>query len=278
MSIPNIVLKAMLKNKENMLNLCHLNACSVFPKINSIRQIFNMVQMSAIAVSETWLTSKHTYQMISLSGYSVVRHDRNRMDVKRGGGVCVYINKNLTFKVLQKFKPNEKLEYILLELVHASTTLLFGAIYNPPRNVNYASLLEDIEDLSPRYENIVLTGDLNIDQISSSITTRNFRQSFLDLGLTVINHYPTHFSPNTSVSSCIDLLIVSDTTKTSFFDQISLPSISHHDLIVLGYDVPTVISLDEQPLSELQSYKPGRPHQRSLNDALARNLLPTEPE
>lgn len=117
MSIPNIVLKAMFTNADNMLKLCHLNACSIFPKINSIREIFKMVKMSAIAVSETWLNSKHTDQMISLAGYSVVRHDRNRTDVMRGGGVCVYVNSNLTFKVLKKSTPNEKLEYIILELI-----------------------------------------------------------------------------------------------------------------------------------------------------------------
>lgn len=244
--IPNVVLTAMLSGKTNNFNLCHFNACSIFPKITAIRRIVANLPLSIIAVSETWLTSKHTDQMVSISGYNLVRHDRHRKDVKRGGGVCIYASTDLKLKVLSSSDQDDYLEFLLLEVTAGTVVMLVGCVYNPPLRSNFDKLNEMLDELSPQYENVILMGDFNVNQMLTTRATQALSFALNSRGLTVVNSEPTHFAPN-HPASCLDLHIVSDIRKVSMYDQVSIPSISHHDLIVLSYDLPI-------PIRKLESY------------------------
>lgn len=235
--IPNIVLKAMLTSKTTAFNI-HLNACSIFPKINTIRKTVAMLPLNIIAVSETWLTSKHTDQMVSISGYNLIRHDRQRKDVKRGGGVCIYARIGLTLKVLSRSEPTDTLEFLLLQVCIQSQDVLVGFIYNPPQKNNLTNLLDSLDIFSPQYENIILTGDFNINQLVTNRASLELKNSLNSRGLFIVNSEPTHFTPNSNSMSCLDLHVVSDPRKITMYDQVAIPAISNHDLIILSYELP----------------------------------------
>ena len=74
----------------------HLNARSIWNKIDLIRNTFINKNVDIITFSETWLTSKMPNEMIDIEGYTIVRNDRNWHEdqitqiTKKGGGVYLY--------------------------------------------------------------------------------------------------------------------------------------------------------------------------------------------
>lgn len=53
-----------------MLNICHVNAGSVFPKIDLLRDLFENVSTHINILSETWMKSQHTNKAVELPGYT----------------------------------------------------------------------------------------------------------------------------------------------------------------------------------------------------------------
>lgn len=78
----------------------------------------------------------------------------------------------------------------------------------------------------------IICRDLNINTIDLAKTV-DFKDLLSHSGFFAINNQPTHFKPN-SEPSCIDLLICNCPDSVVMKDQIDLPVISHHDLIVMS--------------------------------------------
>lgn len=84
--IPNVMLKSLMTASNDRLNLAHVNAGSIFPKIDEFRSVFESVDYDIIAASETCFKSYRTDKSVILPGYDIVRSDRYG---KRSGGVCM---------------------------------------------------------------------------------------------------------------------------------------------------------------------------------------------
>lgn len=54
LNIPNIVMRSVFNYKNGGLNVCLINAGSVFPKIDQFRRIFEISNAHLIVVTETW--------------------------------------------------------------------------------------------------------------------------------------------------------------------------------------------------------------------------------
>lgn len=106
LNIPNIVVQSMLKNKKQLFNICHINACSIFPRMAYFRKLINGTSLSEICVSESRLNKSHTNHMIQLEGYNIIRSDRTVKNKSIGGGVCIYIKSNFKFKIISKIVVN----------------------------------------------------------------------------------------------------------------------------------------------------------------------------
>lgn len=151
-NIPNIVIRSMLADKTNVLNICHFNACSIYPKIDYIRKIIHGSSISVICVSETWLGKHHTNAMVNIDGFNLVRNDRVN---GRGGGVCIYISTNFNFKVHGIPNTGAKLEYLFVEIVLTVDKVVIGCVYNPPRCVDFSGIDNVLQSLSPLSEHNV---------------------------------------------------------------------------------------------------------------------------
>ena len=64
------------------MHMIHLNARSLVNKIPELKIIAQKTRAAVIGISETWFDDTITDAEIAISGYSVLRHDRNR----EGGG------------------------------------------------------------------------------------------------------------------------------------------------------------------------------------------------
>ena len=61
---------------------------SLAPKIDEIRETVHYANFDFVCITETWLKDHIDNNVISISGYNVVRHDRCKAE---HGGVCIYI-------------------------------------------------------------------------------------------------------------------------------------------------------------------------------------------
>lgn len=76
LNIPNIVMRSAFKYNCKCVNVCLINAGSVFPKIYEFRRIFETCQAHLIITPETWFKSYRSNASIALEGYDVIRNDR----------------------------------------------------------------------------------------------------------------------------------------------------------------------------------------------------------
>ena len=79
--------------RKKGLHFIHLNTRSLLPKIDELCHIANETGAAVIGVTETWFDSSVSDSEIEIPGYIIQRKDRRRT----GGGVCMYINKDLAF-------------------------------------------------------------------------------------------------------------------------------------------------------------------------------------
>lgn len=77
LNTPNIVMRSVFKYKCNGLNICLINAGSIFPKIDQFRRIFETSNAHLIIVTETWFKSYRSNVSIAVDDYDILRNDRH---------------------------------------------------------------------------------------------------------------------------------------------------------------------------------------------------------
>lgn len=245
-NIANTVINLRLKNYNNYLNVAHVNICSLYPKINYIKNILSTKKIQVFCVSETWLSNLHTYKMTSIMGFNTIRHDRKRLGIngKTYGGICMFTRQDYRFKIISKSGEDSLIEFLFVEIkASAHDKILVGVIYNPPPNVSMDKLYEALEAITPLYSDIIITGDFNINMMNINTNTFNLRNNLASFDLEQINNTPTHFKAN-AIPSCLDLFFVLNTARVLLFDQTGL-SITHHDLIFISYDIKTTVATEK---------------------------------
>lgn len=75
--------------------VAHLNVRSMVNKMDDIRLLIQNKPFDIFTVSETWLTPSILDSEVSLPGYTLVRHDRNK---KRGGGTAIFVRDGIPYR------------------------------------------------------------------------------------------------------------------------------------------------------------------------------------
>ena len=88
-----------------------LHVRSIVPKIDEIRYFLQCVHLDIFTISETWLDKNVDSSEIAVSGYNLLRVDRNR----HGGGVALYIKNHITFN-LREDLTHDDTESIWIEV------------------------------------------------------------------------------------------------------------------------------------------------------------------
>ena len=101
--------------KDKGLWMSHLNTRSIFNKMDEIRYYLKEINHDIFSVSETWLTRTIPDSMVSINNYNLIRNDRHWVnpisgEIKKGGGVAIYIKQGLTFsdENLRRFDQSTK--------------------------------------------------------------------------------------------------------------------------------------------------------------------------
>ena len=121
---------------------------------------------AAIGVSETWLNDQ-TIDLIKISGYDFISSHRTS---KTGGGVGIYLQDCLQFKLIQNctISNPEAIEYLFIEILNPhGKNIIVGTIYRPPSQ-NFSVFIDELNNvlsiISKDNKNCYLMGDFNFIQ------------------------------------------------------------------------------------------------------------------
>ena len=124
---PSIVLNQLRGKNTNRLIIGNLNINSLQNKFNAVRSLIQG-KIDIFMLSETKIDDSFPLNQFVIEGYSIpFRLDRNA----HGGGIIIYIRKDLPCKELKSHKLPDNIEGIFIEFnVHKNKWILMGA-YNP---------------------------------------------------------------------------------------------------------------------------------------------------
>ena len=172
-------------NGQN-LTILSLNIANLLAKLRSFKLFVNGITTpynspDIIVVVETHISKSinagYTENELKtiLPGYEF--HHKGRT-VKKGGGVGIFINKQLSIdvKVLDQIKfTEEQFENIVVQIPNVIPTgnsnrkkdLIIAAIYRQPNNNNHDTFITELEQLlrsvDKKRNEFVLAGDINLD-------------------------------------------------------------------------------------------------------------------
>lgn len=183
-----------------------------------------------VGVSETWLTSNVSNNLLNIDGYRFIRKDRP----SRGGGIAVYLRSDWNCELLRG-NVSEYLEEIWLKISIKKRTYLFGSLYRPPAGSipYFLELMEDsLSEFLPTCSEIICGGDINLDLLNLNQNTSGFQKMLECFNLKQIINTPTRMTKSTS--TLLDVIIVPNDGNCVFGTE-NVFNISDHSLVFCQY-------------------------------------------
>lgn len=227
-------------------NVVHINAQSIPAHYPDFLDSFDVKNIHALLVSETFFKPCLPSTAYALPGFHLIRNDRTE---KGGGGVAIYLRSHIPFSILDKSPSiySNSAEHILLEVLFGTIKVLLGVFYSPNLHINYFDSFEALlEKYVPGADHTIIMGDFNTCLIKNDSRARRLNTIINSSNLDILPTYATHLFPGCA-PSLLDLMIVSSTEHVAICGQISAEAFSYHDLVYLSYKIrppkvkPTVV-------------------------------------
>lgn len=159
----------------------YLNINFLQNKIIPLRDIVKKCPVDILCIDETKLDSSFPDHQFKIEGYQYPPFRRDRE--KLGGGKMVFIKDGLICKRLEKFETLIS-ETICLELTINNKKWFLCFAYRPPIESNKSTFFDELTSTLNQgvnnYDNIILSGDLNIDLLNKQKDTNNYLSDFMD--------------------------------------------------------------------------------------------------
>ena len=167
-------------NKDGF-SLLHLNIRSLQKHFDQLKTLLDLVnyRFSIIALTETWLqSSPHSY--FNLEGYKLITNNRQG---KTGGGVALYIDCELNFKIREDLNCfSDTLESLFVEItVPKAKDIIAGVMYKPPsaNHIEFLNIFQNqLIQMTPDKKVCCISGDFNINLLNH---TNPGSQALMDL-------------------------------------------------------------------------------------------------
>ncbi len=261
-------------NHNIRLNICHMNARSLLLKIPEVTAMVSEHNIHILAITETWFTDKTVENDIKIPGFQApFRRDRN----SHGGGVCVYVNQNISCTRRHDLEP-PCAELLIAEITVPHSCfppLLLCCCYRPPRtslDVNFFTELDEtLQQIATK--NIILIGDFNAHNSSwcpTNITSINGRhlQDLTDLfNLTQLCSSPTHIDNTGQPTTLLDLIFTN--TPDHFEAPTTLPPLSDHLPVLISTSEQVMTSPPSSPQPRTELWDLSNVDPQALSDCIA---------
>ena len=162
------------------------NVRSTVNKMDEIQGVISINKCDILVLTESWLTSKVSEDLITIPDYNNIRKDRP--NDQRGGGIYTYLKRSIGFLYLHEFDdPSFETQWFLLKpnrLPRGINSIIMVTIYHPPPpgNDDYAlrsHIFQFLDRALNRYPNsgIVLLGDFNQFNPGSLCSSFNLKKA-----------------------------------------------------------------------------------------------------
>lgn len=222
-----------------MLNIsvAFFNVRSLTCNFVKFKDILNAERYDVVGVVETRLDARMLSVNLNISGYDLVRIDRN----SRGGGVAAYVSNKLKYINLGGSCADD-LEQLWIKVYLSKCTCIIGTLYRPPRTLkeNYSNFLNFFEDNVSNFviscNKFICGGDINIDLLN---TENKYTIQFLDaldsFGLKQIINSATRVDRQSA--TLLDALIISSDLEPIDFG-VKYPDVTDHLLVFCRFKQP----------------------------------------
>ena len=156
-----------------------MNCQSIGGKLDFVFDHVKEYQLDVVALTETWLSNedcknKHVIDQCVAHGYTL--HHTPRTSGRRGGGVGILVNNQVTFRQIHVSPQITSFELMEAVLTICSISLRLIVIYRmPPSKINgpktgtfYEEFSEYVEKLSCTSGKVIILGDFNIHFFDTS--------------------------------------------------------------------------------------------------------------
>ncbi|XP_075158173.1 uncharacterized protein LOC142231450 [Haematobia irritans] len=168
-----------LSSQHSGLHICHINAQSLYRKMDEFRHIFEGSPVDIVRISETWFDDSITDMMVSVMGYEIFRVDRKGF----AGGVAIYMKKGLNCKPRFTSDGIESIEYIFLDICSLDRTVLIGSVYRPNNLDSLINYAISVRNLCSTLEASGLESHKNIPMLLQELVGTSVKIfAFLDDG------------------------------------------------------------------------------------------------
>lgn len=185
--------------KEKGLKLCHLNVRSLPGHLDETKMLILVNNFDLFAMSETWLNSTWSDPELAIEGYTIHRCDRND---DKGGGTAIYAKDSLICRRIDLLDKESNAEYVCLEIKQhvAGPRLLFIVFYRPPNSPSkrFDQIIQMLETASCQWDEIIVTGDFNINVLGPANANCKLTKIFRDAGMKQLISTPTRESKGTA--------------------------------------------------------------------------------
>ena len=226
---------------SNCVQIGHLNVYHLPNKIADVCLLLNRKpKIHILGLSETWVNSKHSDEILSIPNYQIIRQDSTQSGHT---GLAVYIHDSM-YPFIRR-RPDleiKDIECIWIEIkCSMSSPLLLGYLYRHPDSTNewLDNFVQMMDTVQLCNRNILLQGDLNFNLLAPQTS---WQSTFSLFGLTQIVNKPTRIA-----STSTSLLDHIYTNNTSIFTNVEVPdkSISDH--------YPTICTWKSKPPKPLKN-------------------------
>lgn len=231
----------------NKLKILYVNARSMKTKMDEIDIIVADQDINVIVISETWVRREET-KYYNFKNFHSIYASRE----KRGGGLGIFIHKNLEFEILDKME--QELSYLAVRL--STINFVISGIYRPPsfRKESFYNIIDEkLENLSKLKCKSLLLGDINIDiSKQNNNDTKRLMDIYSSNCFDLCNKgVSTRVSDNTT--SLIDHIITNSSEKI----EVSLKDspISDHKIQIVNLPLKCNIKKTKFKRIEIQKIK-----------------------
>lgn len=178
------------------ISIIHFNSRSLNSNLLKIKYCLRQLnkQFTAIAISETWLSLQET-ATADIEGYEMFYVSRTK---RKGGGVALYINKNLRSKKMEcmSLVVDDIMECVTVEIeIEKGQNIIISSVYRTPGSC-IDTFRDQMVGMYSRLNNrkmLFVCGDFNIDLLNQQCQRNMFEfiNSMYSLGL-----YPSITRPS----------------------------------------------------------------------------------
>ena len=203
----------------NNLIIGYLNINSLRNRITELRKVCRKAPIVLLSIDETKLDASFPDAQFHIEGYQhpPFRRDRD----KNGGGKMIFIREGLLAKKLYAYEDSTS-ETICLEVTISKKKWCVTFAYRPPYNSNkdgfFKELNKSLSNITRKYENVLVVGDLNIDILDKKKDSKNYLSDLCDT-FSLSNLIPEVTCVRSSLGSSIDVML---TNRPRSFHHTSL--------------------------------------------------------